>query len=164
MKYKSWIDVSDNLIKSGHHLGESSHIFSKIEDAEIDNQIEKLKLTTTKKNKIMELKETIEFDDFSKIDLRLATIIEAENVPKSEKLIKLTVDTGVDKRIILSGISKYYKPKDLINKQVMILINLKPRVMMGIESQGMLLLAENPDGSLRLMHPDNEAINGSIIA
>ena len=164
MEYKSWIDISDNLIKSGHHLGESSHIFSKIEDAEIDNQIEKLKLTTTKKNKIMELKKTIEFDDFSKIDLRLATIIEAENVPKSDKLIKLIVDTGVDKRIILSGISKYYKPKDLMNKQVMILVNLKPRVMMGIESQGMLLLAENPDGSLRLMHPDNEAINGSVIA
>ena len=165
MKHKSWIDISDNLINSGHQLGETFHIFSKIEDAVIDNQIEKLKLTINgTKDNIMELKETIEFDEFSKIDLRLATIIEAENVPKSEKLIKLLVDTGIDKRVILSGISKYYKPEDLLNKQVMILVNLKPRKMMGIESQGMLLLAENPDGSLRLMLPDSEATNGSVIA
>ena len=104
-----------------------------------------------------------EFDEFSKIDLRIATVIEAENVPESEKLLKLIVDTGIDKRVILSGISKYYKPEDILNKQVMILVNLKPRKMMGIESQGMLLLAENPDGSLRLMRPDTKATNGSVI-
>ncbi len=161
---KSWNDSSNNLIKSGHKLGEINHIFSKIEDSVINNQIEKLKLTINdKKEKIMELKEIIEFDEFSKIDLRIATVVEAENVLKSEKLLKLIVDTGVDKRVILSGISKYYKPEDILNKQVMILVNLKPRKMMGIESQGMLLLAENPDGSLRLMHPDTKAINGSVI-
>jgi len=161
---KSWNDSSNNLIKPGHKLGETNHIFSKIEDSVIDKQIEKLKLTINdKKEKIMKLKETIEFDEFSKIDLRIATVIEAENVPESEKLLKLIVDTGIDKRVILSGISKYYKPEDILNKQVMILVNLKPRKMIGIESQGMLLLAENPDGSLRLMHPDTKATNGSVI-
>jgi methionyl-tRNA synthetase len=161
---KSWNDSSNNLIQPGHKLGETNHIFSKIEDSVIDNQIEKLKLAINdKKEKIMKLKETIEFDEFSKIDLRIATVIVAENVPESEKLLKLIVDTGIDKRVVLSGISKYYKPEDILNKQVMILVNLKPRKMMGIESQGMLLLAENPDGSLRLMHPDTKATNGSVI-
>ena len=111
----------------------------------------------------MEKKKTIEFDEFSKIDLRVGTVIEAEAVEKSEKLLKLLVDTGLDKRTILSGIAKYYSPDDLLNKQVMILINLKSRKMMGIESEGMLLLAEDPDGSLKLMQPDNNISNGSVI-
>ena len=100
---------------------------------------------------------------FSKIDLRVATVLEAELVPKSEKLLKLNVDTGLDNRIILSGIAKYYDPKDLINKQVMVIVNLEPRKMMGIDSEGMLLLAEDPDGSLKLMQPEDKITNGSIV-
>ena len=112
----------------------------------------------------MPQKNTIEFDDFTKVDIRVGTVIEAENVPKSDKLLKLKVDTGLDKRIILSGISKYYSPEDILNKKVMVLINLIPRKMMGIESHGMLLLAEDSDGSLSLMQPDSDITDGSVVA
>ena len=94
----------------------------------------------------------------------LYTVIEAENVPKSDKLLKLKVDTGLDKRTILSGISKYYTPEKIINKKVMVLINLKPRKMMGFESQGMLLLADDGDGNLSLMQPDSDVSDGSVVA
>lgn len=112
----------------------------------------------------MPQKNTIDFDDFSKIDIRVGTVIEAENVPKSDKLLKLIVDTGIDKRTVLSGISKFYAPENILNKKVMVLINLKPRKMMGYESQGMLLLAEDPDGNLSLMQPDSDISDGSVVA
>ena len=112
----------------------------------------------------MPQKNTIEFDDFTKVDIRIGTVIEAENVPKSDKLLKLKVDTGLDKRTILSGISKYYTPEKIINKKVMVLINLKPRKMMGFESQGMLLLADDGDGNLSLMQPDSDVSDGSVVA
>ena len=158
---KSWKESGKNIVSSGHKFNKVQHIFNRIEDDTIKKQIQKLNLNTN--SKIMEKKKTIEFDEFSKIDLRVGTVIEAEAVKKSEKLLKLLVDTGLDKRTILSGIAKNYSPDDLLNKQVMILINLKSRKMMGIESEGMLLLAEDPDGSLKLMQPDNNISNGSVI-
>ena len=160
-KTKLWEESDKDIIQSGHKINKSDHLFTIIEDDLIENQINKLKLKTNPK--IMEKKNTIEFDEFSKIDLRVGTIIEAEAVSKSEKLLKLLVDTGLDKRIILSGIAKHYSPENLLNKQVMVLINLKSRKMMGIESEGMLLLAEDPDGSLKLMQPDDNTLNGSVV-
>ena len=112
----------------------------------------------------MPQKNTIEFEDFIKVDIRVGKVIEAENIPKSDKLLKLKVDTGIDQRIILSGISKFYSPDDILNKKVMVLINLKARKMMGIESQGMLLLAEDSDGKLSLMQPDSDISNGAVVA
>ncbi len=159
-----WSSFSGNIVPSGHELGDSAHIFSRIEDRIIDNQIEKLNKSKQKKDNIMPQKKVIEFDDFSKVDIRIGTVLEAEKIPKSNKLLKLKVKTGVDERIILSGISKFYSPEDITNKKVMVLINLKPRKMMGYESEGMLLLAEDSDGKLSLMQPDTNISDGSIVA
>ena len=148
---------------AGHEISGKAHIFSKIEDKAIEDQIKKLKLND-ENDKIMPQKNIIEFDDFTKVDLRVGTVIEAENIPKSDKLLKLKVDTGLDQRTILSGISKYYSPDEIINKKVMVLINLKPRKMMGFESEGMLLLADDGDGNLSLMQPDSDISNGAVIA
>ena len=159
----NWNDIGSSILSSDHKISGKAHIFSKIEDKKIEDQINKLKLNN-ENNNIMAQKNTIEFDDFTKVDLRVGTVIEAENIPKSDKLLKLKVDTGLDKRTILSGISKYYSPKEILNKKVMILINLKPRKMMGIESQGMLLLADDGDGNLSLMQPDSNISNGAVVA
>lgn len=150
-------------MSADHIISGKAHIFSKIEDKTIEDQIKKLKLNNENDN-VMPQKNTIEFDDFTKVDIRVGTVIEAENVPKSDKLLKLKVDTGLDKRTILSGISKYYTPEKILNKKVMVLINLKPRKMMGFESQGMLLLADDGDGNLSLMQPDYDISDGSVVA
>jgi len=161
VKTKIWDDIDKEILKSGHKINKSEHLFTIIEDELINKQIEKLKFNSD--SKIMKKKSTVEFDDFSKIDLRVATVLEADPVPKSEKLLKIKVNTGLDTRIILSGIAKYYKPIELVDKQVMVIVNLQPRKMMGIESEGMLLLAEDPDGSLKLMQPEDKITNGSIV-
>ena len=164
IKRLDWKSFSGNIVSSGHEINDSAHIFSRIEDSVIDNQIEKLNKSKQKNDNIMPQKKVIEFDDFSKVDIRVGTVIEAEKVPKSNKLLKLKVNTGVDERIILSGISKFYSPEEIINKKVMVLINLKPRKMMGYESEGMLLLAEDSDGNLSLMQPDTNIGDGSVVA
>ena len=158
-----WNDIGSNILNPDHIISGKAHIFSKIEDQTIEDQIKKLKLNDENDN-VMPQKNTIEFDDFTKIDLRVGTVIEAEKVPKSDKLLKLQIDTGLDKRTILSGISKYYSPEEILNKKVMVLINLKPRKMMGFESQGMLLLADDGDGNLSLMKPDSDISDGSVVA
>ena len=159
----NWSDVSSSVVNAGHEISGKAHIFSKIEDQAIEDQIKKLKLND-ENDKIMPQKNIIEFDDFTKVDLRVGTVIEAENIPKSDKLLKLKVDTGLDQRTILSGISKYYSPNDILNKKVMVLINLKPRKMMGYESEGMLLLADDGDGNLSLMQPDSDISDGAVVA
>ena len=159
----NWIDTGSEIINPDHIISGKVHIFSKIEDQTIEDQIKKLKLNN-ENDKIMPQKNIIEFDDFTKVDIRVGTVTEAENIPKSDKLLKLKVDTGLDKRTILSGISRYYSPEEILNKKVMVLINLKPRKMMGFESQGMLLLADDGDGNLSLMQPDSNISNGSVVA
>jgi len=159
----NWSNTSSSIVNAGHEISGKAHIFSKIEDKAIEDQIKKLKLND-ENDKIMPQKNIIEFDDFTKVDLRVGTIIEAENIPKSDKLLKLKVDTGLDQRTILSGISKYYSPDEIINKKVMVLINLKPRKMMGFESEGMLLLADDGDGNLSLMQPDSDISDGAVVA
>jgi len=159
----NWSNASSGIVNAGHEISGKAHIFSKIEDKAIEDQIKKLKLND-ENDKIMPQKNIIEFDDFTKVDLRVGTVIEAENIPKSDKLLKLKVDTGLDQRTILSGISKYYSPDEIINKKVMVLINLKPRKMMGFESEGMLLLADDGDGNLSLMQPDSDISDGAVVA
>ena len=159
----NWDNVSSSIVNVGHEISGKAHIFSKIEDQAIEDQIKKLKLND-ENDKIMPQKNIIEFDDFTKVDLRVGTVIEAENIPKSDKLLKLKVDTGLDQRTILSGISKYYSPDEILNKKVMVLINLKPRKMMGYESEGMLLLADDGDGNLSLMQPDSDISDGAVVA
>ena len=160
----------DGLLVDGAQLEKPTLLFEKLEDSVIAAQIEKLE--STKKQNEMEnkeielapLKEDIVFDDFMKLDLRVGTILEAKKVEKSNKLLQFLVDTGVDKRTILSGIAKQYDPEEMIGKQVTIIANLAPRKMMGVESQGMILMAEDAEGNLRLVEP-NEAVNpGSVIS
>ncbi|WP_336664279.1 methionine--tRNA ligase [Elizabethkingia meningoseptica] len=161
-----WNTLENNkvLIESGHQINEASLLFSKIEDNVIDAQIEKLEQTKQNNKKTnpnaTPMKEEITFDDFSKIDLRTATILEAEKVENADKLLKFKVDTGVDVRTVVSGIAESFQPEELIGKQVMILLNLAPRKIRGIESQGMFLLANKPDGSLSFVTPDDQIENG----
>lgn len=159
----------DELAKIGSEIEKPTLLFEKLEDSTIAAQIEKLENTKKKnemENKEIELapmKEDIVFDDFMKLDLRVGTILEAKKVEKSNKLLQFLIDTGVDQRTILSGIAKQYDPEEMIGKQVTIVANLAPRKMMGVESQGMILMAEDSEGNLRLVQP-NEAVNpGSVI-
>lgn len=164
----SWNDVETKsvLIETGHTINESSLLFSKIEDDVIEAQIQKLENTKQNNKKTnpnaKPMKEEITFDDFTKMDLRTATITEAEKVEKADKLLKLTVDTGVDVRTVVSGIAESFSPEELIGKQVMILLNLAPRKIRGIESQGMLLLTTKPDGKLSFVTPDDSNVENGI--
>jgi methionyl-tRNA synthetase len=144
-----------DLLKEGEKIGEPFHLFTKLEDSVVEAQKEKLKKPQQKPATKMEpIKENIAFEDFLKLDLRIAEIKEAETVPKSNKLLKLIVLMGNEERTILSGIAKHYQPRDLIGKKVQVIANLPPRKMMGIESQGMLLMAENSEGELSIIGPD----------
>lgn len=164
----SWSDVENKsvLIETGHKINEASLLFSKIEDNVIEAQIQKLEDTKQNNKKTnpnaKPMKEEITFDDFTKIDLRTATILEAEKVEKADKLLKLTVDTGVDVRTVVSGIAESFTPEEVIGKQVMILLNLAPRKIRGIESQGMLLLTTKPDGKLSFVTPDDSNVENGI--
>lgn len=164
----NWNDVETKqvLIETGHQISEASLLFSKIEDDVIEAQIQKLENTKQNNKKTNPnanpMKEEITFDDFTKIDLRTATILEAEKVEKADKLLKLKVDTGVDIRTVVSGIAESFTPEELIGKQVMILLNLAPRKIRGIESQGMLLLTTKPDGKLSFVTPDDSTVENGI--
>ena len=161
---------NDELLKTGQQLDKAQLLFEKIEDKTIQEQIDKLEATKkmnemeNKEIEVVPFKDEIVFDDFMKLDLRVGTILEAEKVEKSNKLLKFLVDTGNDKRTILSGIAKHYTPEEMVGKQVTIVANLAPRKMMGTESQGMILMAEDSEGNLRLIEP-NEAVNpGSTVS
>ena len=162
---KNWYEVLNTPpIPTGHQINEMPLLFSKIEDEAIEAQINKLEQTKINNQKTNPqanaMKEHISFDDFAKIDLRTATILEAEKVEKADKLLKLKVDTGVDIRTVVSGIAESFSPEELIGKQVMILLNLAPRKIRGIESQGMLLLTTKADGKLAFVTPDETVANG----
>ena len=162
---KNWYEVLNTPpIPTGHQINEMPLLFSKIEDDVIEAQIKKLENTKINNQKTNPntnpMKEQISFDDFTKIDLRTATILEAEKVEKADKLLKLKVDTGVDVRTVVSGIAESFSPEEIIGKQVMILLHLAPRKIRGIESQGMLLLTTKPDGKLSFVTPDEKVENG----
>jgi methionyl-tRNA synthetase len=157
-----------DLMLAGHQINEASLLFDKIEDDAIVAQVQKLadskKANETANKTIEPAKAETSFDDFSKMDIRVGTILEAERVPKTDKLLKLLIDTGIDKRTVVSGIAASYKPEDIIGQQVSILVNLAPRKIKGIESQGMILMAENSAGELSFVAPIKvDSNNGSVI-
>ncbi len=163
----NWDDVivgeSDDLLKSGHQINASELLFEKIEDEAIQKQLDKLIATKTineQENKVIEpQKDPIAFEDFVNMDIRIGTILEAEKVAKTKKLLKLKVDVGIDKRTIVSGIAESFSPENIIGQQVCVLINLEPRKIRGIESQGMILMTETKEGKLSFILPDNEKVH-----
>ncbi|KAA9349889.1 methionine--tRNA ligase [Larkinella humicola] len=164
-----WINAGKpDLLPHGHALGEAVLLFEKLEDEVIAQQITKLheskRMNELATKTIPEAKPAIQYDDFAKMDIRIGTILEAERVPKSDKLLKLKVEDGTGPRQILSGIAKHFAPETLIGKQVTFLANLAPRKMMGLESQGMILMAEDRDGSLSLIGPDKAVWNGGTVS
>jgi methionyl-tRNA synthetase len=164
LEFENW-----NLTKPGHQIGPAEILFAQIEDAEIQKQIDKLEATKTANNvenaKAEPQKEIITFEDFAKVDLRIGTIIEAEKMPKANKLLVLKVDTGMDIRTIVSGIAEHFSPEEIIGKRVTVLVNLAPRSLRGVESEGMLLLTNTAEGKLVFVNPDADGvINGAMIS
>ncbi|WP_299062972.1 methionine--tRNA ligase [uncultured Polaribacter sp.] len=166
----SWEDITvkDILLPAEHQINKAELLFSKIEDQTIDAQVAKLeatKIANEQENKAVEpQKETIEFDDFTKLDIRIGTILEAEKVAKTKKLLKLKVDVGIDTRTIVSGIAESFSPEDIIGQQVSVLVNLAPRKIRGVESQGMILMTDTPEGKLAFVEPEKAVKNGQQVS
>ena len=161
-----------DILGEGHVLGEPVLLFEKIDDAPINAQIARLEAIKAEReaaakaalaSQVEPQKAPVTFDEFGKMDIRTATVLEAERVPKTDKLLKLTIDTGIDKRTIVSGIAEYYTPEQMLGKQICILANLQPRTIRGIESQGMILMAKQGDGSMRFITPQEAVANGAVI-
>ncbi|WP_147677743.1 methionine--tRNA ligase [Algibacter pacificus] len=157
------------LLPAGHKIGKAELLFSKVEDETIQKQLDKLeasKKANEAANKEVEpQKETITFDDFTKLDMRVGTIIEAEKMPKAKKLLVLKVDTGIDVRTIVSGIAESFKPEEVVGKKVTVLVNLAPRALRGVESEGMILMTESEEGKLVFVNPDTDHVaNGLTIS
>ena len=157
------------LLPAGHRIGEPELLFEKIEDEAVEAQLRKLSETKAanaaaeSKQQSEPQKDTISFEDFQRMDIRVSTILEAQRVAKTKKLLRLTVDTGIDRREIVSGIAEHYTPEELVGKQVLVLVNLAPRELKGILSQGMILMAEDASGKLRLLQPDETTTNGAVV-
>jgi len=163
-----WGDAGKgNILKAKQQLNKASYLFEKIEDSVIEQQIQKLMDTKVANESatpdVQQGKEIIEYDDFAKMDIRTATILEAEKVPKTQKLLKLKVDTGLDQRTIISGIAEYYKAEDIVGQKILILVNLAPRKIRGTESMGMILMAEDNEGRLCFAVPTEDFHNGSTV-
>tara|TARA_R110000868_G_scaffold132180_1_gene342743 strand:- start:6749 stop:8827 length:2079 start_codon:yes stop_codon:yes gene_type:complete len=166
----SWENVAQKevLLPAGHQVKPAELLFSKIEDEAIQAQLDKLEATKkaneTMNKEVNPQKDTITFDDFSKLDMRVGTIIEAEKMPKAKKLLVLKVDTGLDVRTIVSGIAESFSPEDILGKKVTVLVNLAPRALRGVDSEGMILMTENSDGKLVFVNPDEDGVdNGGTI-
>ncbi len=167
----SWdtIKTANGLLPAGHQIGKGELLFAKIEDAEVQQQLDKLqasKQANEAANKtVAPQKDTIEFDDFTKLDMRVGTILEATKVPKTKKLLQLKVDVGIDTRTIVSGIAESFSPEEIIGQRVTVLCNLAPRKLRGVESQGMILMTDTPDGKLAFIEPENESVaNGEQVS
>jgi len=162
------ITTREALLPSGHIIGKAELLFAKIEDEKIEVQLQKLEASKVANAKASESvepqKDTATFEDFTKMDLRVGTILEASKMPKTKKLMVLKVETGLDKRTIVSGIAEHFKAEELIGKKVTVLANLAPRKLRGVESEGMILLTENAEGKLVFVNPDEDGvINGATI-
>ena len=165
-----WNDLGRmDLLAEGHQLNQAELLFAKIEDDVIEKQLQKLQATkeaneaSAPKPACEPQKAPVTFDGFGAMDIRTVNVLEAERVPKTDKLLKLTIDTGIDKRTIVSGIAEFYKPEEMVGKQVCVLVNLEPRKIKGIESQGMILMARQPDGKMCLVQPSEDTMNGSTV-
>lgn len=164
----TWQDIGNmDLLKPGHKINKAKLLFEKVDDVMVANQRQKLD-DTKKQNEaenadVEPSKAEVKFEDFTKMDIRVGTILDAEKVKKTKKLLKMTVDTGIDQRTVVSGIAEYFTPEDVVGRQVSILVNLAPRKIRGIESQGMILMAQDADGSLRFVQPSDKVKNGSMV-
>ena len=165
----SWTAIANNstYLPQGHKIEQSPLLFRKIEDQEMDLQRQKLEKTKSN-NHTMEaqstpVKDLINFDDFSKMDLRVGTIMAAEKMPKANKLLILSVDVGLDRRTVVSGIAEHYKPEDIVGQKVCVLLNLEPRKIRGTLSQGMILMAEDDEGKLSFLAPDAAIPSGATV-
>ncbi len=168
LKGTDWSSLGNtSLLEEGHAINKPELLFAKIEDEQIQKQLDKLEATKTQNaaasKQANPAKENISFDDFMKMDIRIGTILEAEKVAKTKKLLKLTVDTGIDKRTVVSGIAEFFNPDEIVGKQVSILVNLAPRKIKGIESQGMILMAEDATGELVFVQPGSDIKPGSEV-
>jgi methionyl-tRNA synthetase len=163
----SWNDLLVNHLQAGHNLGLPEILYRKIEDSEMDAQLAKLEASKAAAQrqipKHKPVKDSISYDDFMKMDIRVATVLEAERVPKADKLLKLLLDTGIDKRVVVSGIAEYFTPEEVVGRQVSILMNLEPRKIRGIESQGMILMAADESGKLKFVQPGEKVSEGAEI-
>ena len=172
----TWESLKTNateLLKAGHRIGVAELLFEKIEDATIEKQLQRLENTklankqeaqVNAETEVAPQKELISYDDFAKMDIRIGTILEAEKMPKADKLLVLKVDTGIDKRTIVSGIAQSFAPEEIIGKKVTVLVNLAPRKLRGVESQGMILMVENSEGKYTFINPDADGItNGTEV-
>ena len=172
----TWENLKTNateLLKTGHRIGVAELLFEKIEDAAIEKQLQRLENTklankqeaqANGETEVAPQKELISYDDFAKMDIRIGTILEAEKMPKADKLLILKVDTGIDKRTIVSGIAQSFAPEEIIGKKVTVLVNLAPRKLRGVESQGMILMVENSEGKYTFINPDADGItNGTEV-
>ena len=172
----TWENLKTNateLLKAGHRIGTAELLFEKIEDAAIEKQLQRLENTKLANKQeaqanteviVAPQKELISYDDFAKMDIRIGTILEAEKMPKADKLLILKVDTGIDQRTIVSGIAQSFAPEEIIGKKVTVLVNLAPRKLRGVESQGMILMVENSEGKYTFINPDAEGIaNGTEV-
>lgn len=164
-----WRDAGRaDLLPTGLALSDPGLLFEKVEDSAIEAQVKKL-MDSKRKNEAeavqaAPMKEIITYDDFAKLDIRIVKVLEAEPVKKSKKLLKLIVETGLGKRTVLSGVAEHFSPEELLGKQVVMLINLAPRKMVGIDSEGMILMAEDADGSLKLLQPHQQVKSGSVVS
>ena len=166
----SWEQMGQmDLVAAGHTIGKPELLFEKIEDETIQKQLDKLaaikeaNLAAQKAQEADPQKDNVSFDEFQKMDIRVSTILTAEKVAKTKKLLKLTVDTGIDQREIVSGIAEHFTPEELVGKQVLVLVNLEPRELKGTLSRGMILMAEDASGKLRLLQPHEATHNGAIV-
>ena len=167
----SWNTVSEkeNLLLPSHIIGKGELLFSKVEDEQIQVQLDKLqaskKMNEAENKEVAPQKDTCSFDDFTKLDMRVGTIIEAEKMAKTKKLMILKVDTGLDIRTIVSGIAESFTPEEIVGKKVTVLVNLAPRALRGVDSEGMILMTETPDGKLVFVNPDEDEVdNGAPIS
>ena len=160
------------ILPAGHRIGEAQLLFAKIEDDAIQVQLDRLEAIRAEKEaaakaeaakQVAPQKEECTFEEFEKMDIRTATVLAAERVPKTDKLLKLSIDTGIDQRTIVSGIAEYYTPEQMVGRQICILANLKPRVIRGIESRGMILMAKQGDGTMRFVTPQEAVTNGAVV-
>jgi methionyl-tRNA synthetase len=158
-----WKDAGTQLVEAGHTIGKLGILFEKVTDEVVQTQVDKLSKSKGTMSTAEPAKDNVSFEDFTAMDLRIATILEAEKVPKTDKLLKLTVDTGIDKRTVVSGIAEHYAPEDIIGRQVSVIINLAPRKIRGVESQGMILMAENAEGKLTFVSPGDGMEPGNVV-
>ena len=171
VEHLDWERIGDmSLMAAGHTIGEPSLLFEKIEDDVIQKQLDKLEAAkqanlaaAAAEAPVEPQKENISFDDFGKVDIRVSTILSAERVPKTKKLLHLTVDTGIDTRELVSGIAEYFSPEELVGQQVLVLVNLEPREIKGITSRGMILMGEDASGKLVLLQPSDKVGSGSMV-